>query len=119
MKVILAIGSITFCLSMCIACSSGSATGTRNGASRLTEDEKHRLYAAALAASDAPLDAPVFKEVCRGIGIYDEREKPNDKYLTFVGEHVKWSLEPEGETFRKEVSSKEKAGEYIRQHLPR
>lgn len=118
MKVILAIASITFYLSMCIACSSGSA-GARKDAARLPDDEKHRLYAAALAASDSPLDNDLFKDVCRKIDIFDPSGKPNDKYMTFVSEHLNWVMKPENQQFKSEVNTKQKAHDYVVQHLSR
>jgi thioredoxin-related protein len=91
--------------------------GPRSNASRLTQDEKHRLYSAALAASESPLDTDTFKEVCREIGIFDADGKPNNNYIAFVSEHVEWGTKSETDQFRREISSKDKAREYIRDHL--
>ena len=94
-----------------------ASTSARNPAGRLTEDEKHRLYSAALAVSDSPLDTDTFKEVCQRIGIFDAAGKPNDQYMAFVSQHVNWGMKPETDQFRREIDSKDKAREYIKRHL--
>lgn len=119
MKLGLIIALITLCLSLCIGCGSGSATGVRKDAARLTQDERHQLYAAALAASDSPLDNDQFKDVCRKLEIFDASGKPNDKYTAFVSEHVNWTMKPENGQFKTEVNTKQKAHDYIIGHLPR
>jgi hypothetical protein len=107
---------------MLSACSSGhskmgaGAAGDRRFHS-FTNDEKHRLYSAALAASESPLDTDLFKDVCKKIGIFDPDGTPNDNYM-FVSEHVDWSLKSETDQFRHEINSKEKARGYIDRHLP-
>ena len=116
MKSFLAIALIALCLSACSSCGSGSA-GPRNNAARFTEDEKHRLYSAALAASESPLDTDTFKDVCQRIGIFDAAGKPNDQYMAFVSQHVNWGMKSEASQFRHEINSKDKAREYIKQHL--
>lgn len=98
-------------------CGSAGSTSANNTANRLTEDEKHRLYSAALAVSESPFDTELFSDVCKKIGIYDADGKPNDQYMTFVSQHVNWSLKPEAGQFRREIDSKDKAREYIKQHL--
>ena len=112
--------TIAICVLLCSACSSiSSRTVTnRDAAGQLTQDEKHRLYSAALAASDSPMDTPTFAQVCRRIGIFDANGKPNDRYMAFVSQHVEWATKSETEEFRREINSKDKASEYIARHLP-
>lgn len=98
-------------------CSSKGSTATSASASQLSEDQKHRLYSAALAASESPLDNDTFKKVCREIGIFDAHGKPNDQYMKFVSEHVAWGTNSRTEEFRREINSKQKAREYISRHL--
>lgn len=83
------------------------------------QEEKHRLYSAALAASDSPLDTPVFKEVCQKIGIFGADGSPNGEYMGFVKEHVAWSMNGQANQFRSEINTKEKAQQYLTAHLPR
>jgi hypothetical protein len=118
MKTVLAIALMAFFFS---ACSSGAATSAdrKTGAVSLTLDEKHRLYSAALAASESPLDTDLFKDVCRKIGIFDAAGNPNDNYMAFVTEHVDWGMKAETNQFRQEINSKEKARDYVSRHLPR
>jgi hypothetical protein len=100
------------------ACSSlGSRAGSINTARGLSEDQRHRLYAAALAVSDSPMDTDAFKEVCQRIGIFDAAGKPNDQYMVFVSQHVNWGMQSEASEFRQEINSKERARGYIEQHL--
>ena len=116
MRAVLAITVIALCLSACNSYGSRSAA-PRNNAARFTEDEEHRLYSAALAANESPLDTDTFKDVCRMIGIFDVRGQPNDQYMAFVSRHVDWGIKPETIQFRQEINSKEKAREYLKQHL--
>jgi hypothetical protein len=99
------------------ACSLHFADTTRT-ANSLSQEERHRLYTAVLAASDSPLDAPLYKEVCQKIGIFDTDGNPNSAYLGFVQEHVAWSMNSEANQFRSEISTKEKAQQYVTTHLP-
>lgn len=98
------------------ACVRNSAS-VRGGSSTLTQDEKHRLYTAALAASESPLDTDDFKNVCKRIGVFDANGKPNDNYVAFVSQHVDWTMKSESTEFRQQINSKEKAREYIKEHL--
>lgn len=115
MKSLVAIALITFSLSGCS--STGSTAASRNAASLMSEDEKHRLYSAALAASESPLDTDTFKDVCQRIGIFDASGRPNDQYMAFVSRHIDWGTKPETSQFRQEINSKDKAQEYIKRHL--
>lgn len=99
-------------------CSSlASHAGQHNGGRRFTDDQKHRLYSAALAASDSPMDTKAFTDVCRTIGIFDSAGKPNDQYIAFVSRHLDWASRSETEEFRREIDSKTKAQAYIDTHL--
>lgn len=82
-----------------------------------SDDQKHRLYSAALAASDSPMDTRAFADVCRTIGIFDANGKLNDQYMVFIGQHVDWTKRVETEEFRREIDSKEKAQAYIAKYL--
>jgi hypothetical protein len=106
---------------MCVVLSTGcSSVGSRARTEKtqtLSEDQKHRLYAAALAVSDSPMDTETFGEVCRAIGIFNRDGKPNDRYVSFVSQHITWGTNSETEQFRREINSKDKAEEYIKKHL--
>jgi len=94
------------------------ATTTGSTSGSLSQEEKHRLYTAALAASDSPLDTALFKEVCQKIGIFEADGNPNGIYMTFVQEHVQWGMKAETNQFRSEINTKERAQEYVLKHLP-
>src|SRR2546425_13319467 len=100
MKPILAIVLITAALS---ACGVGSHSGVTPPAASdaktdkahlaisLTEDEKHRLYAAALVATDSQLQTELYQKVCQKIGIMNADSIPNDNYTRFVSEErLQW-----------------------------
>ena len=99
------------------SCGRNPAT-VRGGSARFTEDEKHRLYAAALAASDSPLDTQNFKSACQAIGVFDQNGQPNDSYMTFVTKHFEWSRNAQSEGFRHQINTREKARAYVEQYLP-
>lgn len=110
---------IGVCLSLSMsACTSSSGTSANAGTIGWTEDEKHRLYAAALAASEFPLESETFKEVCQKIGIFDAEGKQNDNYMGFVTAHFEWAMKTETEQFRRDINTREKAREYINRFLP-
>ena len=121
MKSLLATILVAMMLSACSSGNSRTATATSGDPKpdpvSFTNDEKHRLYSAALAASESPLDTDLFKEVCKEIGIFDPDGTPNDNYMVFVTEHVDWGMKSETEQFRREINTKEKARGYIDRHL--
>jgi len=107
-------GLVALCL-LISAC--GRAASRDVVAARLSEDEKHRLYAAALAASESPVDSEIFKRVCRQIEIFDAAGKPNEGYMQFVSAHVEWATRSQTEQFRSQINTPEKARQYINQRL--
>ncbi|MGQ0762031.1 MAG: hypothetical protein ACT4OT_08445 [Acidobacteriota bacterium] len=115
LRILVTIGLVALLSSACSSVRSSS--NTEKAAQRFTDDERHRLYAAALAASDSPMDTQMFGEVCRKIGIFDQNGKPNDRYMAFVSQHIAWGTNSETEEFRREINSKQKAGEYLAKHL--
>ena len=115
MRSFLATTLIALSLAACCSC---SAIQVGRSAGSLSEDEKHRLYAAALAASDSPLDTEIFRLACQKIGVFDAGGRPNDKYQGFVSEHVNWSMTSESESFRREINTRERASDYVTRHLP-
>ena len=118
MKLMVAASLIALCLSGCSSYGSGPTSASQNDGTRLTDDEKHRLYTAALAASESPLDSVVFKNACKKIGIFDADGSPNDYYAGFVTAHLEWAMKSETEQFKREINTKEKAREYTEKYLP-
>ena len=99
------------------ACTTSSGTSASVDPGGMTEDEKHRLYAAALAASEFPLENETFKEVCRQIGIFDALGNQNERYLAFVTAHIEWAMKADNQPFKREINSQEKSREYIDKFL--
>ena len=109
------LGAIALSAAVCWSCGGHSSA---EASTQLTEVEKHRLYAAALRATDSPLDSDLFMRVCREIDIYDVANKPNPRYLNFVSEHIRWSMSGENDQFQDEIKTREKALQYVQEHLP-
>ena len=45
------------------------------------------------------------------------RANPTTSTMVFVSQHVDWGMKSETDQFRREIDSKDKAREYIREHL--
>jgi hypothetical protein len=121
MKSTLAIALVAISLASCnyrnSRTSAAKAAEAKPELNATSEDEKHRLYSAALAASESPLDTELFSDVCKKIGIYDVKGKPTDRYMPFVQAHIDWGTRPDNERFRQEINSKEKARDYLTRYL--
>ena len=109
--------SVTGCRHGYSSTSAANAAEAQPDRNSMSEDEKHRLYSAALAMSESPLDTELFSDVCKKIGIYDIDGKPTDKYMSFVQAHIDWVSRSENEQFRPEINSQEKARDYVTMHL--
>ena len=120
MKSILAIVLIGISLVSSMSACTGStgASIPTTAPVALTEDEKHRLYAAALAVSEVPFESKTFKEVCERIGIFDSRGNQNENYMPFVAAHIEWAMKLESQPFKSEINTREKAREYINKNSP-
>jgi hypothetical protein len=126
MKSILALVLLTMAWSACGASNHSGAPTTAVSEAKagqpasLTEDEKHRLYATALIATDSQLHTELFQKVCQQIGIMNSDGIPNENYTRFVSEeHWQWLSKPEAAEFKQEINTRAKANEYLKQHLPR
>jgi hypothetical protein len=115
LAIILVAGALTGCR---VRAGADHSPGTTGSASSLSQEEKHRLYSAALGASDVPLDTALFKDVCKKIGIFNADGNPNESYMAFVQEHVQWGMRVENNQFRSEINTKQRAQEYVLKHLP-
>ena len=115
MKSILAIVLIGISISGCTS-HSDISTATA-GSYSSTEEQRHRLYAAALAASESPLESETFREVCKKIGIFDAHSNQNGNYGRFVTAHLEWAMKTETEQFKREINTQEKARQYLIKHF--
>lgn len=119
MKSTLATLLVGILLALSLSCGRGSAiSAAGTGPARLSEDEKHRLYSAALAAGESPFESETFREVCRKIEIFDAESKQNQNYMAFVTAHIEWALKTENEAFKQQINTRGKAIEYIKKYLP-
>lgn len=116
MKLILAVMLIGTSLTACS--NSGGTVTSRASGSALTDEEKHRLYAAALAATESPLESETFKQVGQKIGVFDTQGNQNENYMGFVQAHVEWGLKVETAAFRRQIDTREKAGAYLNRYSP-
>lgn len=123
MKATLAIALVAISLAGCSyrnsRSSAAKAADAKPDLNAMSEDEKHRLYSAALAISESPLDSETFKDVCQKIGIFDRRGQPNDQYMAFVGAHIEWAMKIETQQFKREINTAENARAYLNKSLPR
>src|ERR1700687_3838235 len=120
MKSFVAIGLIGVLIGLNLsACTRSSATSVASaGSDGMSQDQKHRLYSAALAASESPLESETFGEVCKKIGIFDARGNQNDHYMAFVSAHIEWAMKAENRSFKQEINTREKAHEYLNKYMP-
>jgi len=122
MKSTLAIALVVISLAGCsyrnLSPSTTTAAEDKPNLNAMSEDEKHRLYSAALASSESPLDSETFKDVCQKIGIFDMRGQPNDQYMVFVGAHIEWAMKVETQQFKREINTAENAHAYLKKSLP-
>jgi hypothetical protein len=109
---------ISLVISMSACTTNYGTSAERVGTAGFTENEKHCLYSAALAASESPLESEIFKEVCKKIEIFDAHGNPNDNYMSFVKAHIDWAMKTENEPFKREINTKEKARAYLNKYLP-
>ena len=89
-----------------------SNSSTSTSASSLSEDDKHKLYQAALMTGDDEL----LRRVSVKLGIMNEDSTHGDKYEQFVTDHAGWVIRNLG--FISSINSAEKARAYVDQNFP-
>ena len=77
----------------------------------MSDDDKHKLYQAALMVADAEL----LRRVEIKLGLREADYTLGDNYEAFVTEHINWSLR--NTDFITSLNSAEKARAYINQHI--
>ena len=90
---------------------SSNSNSSSSSASSMTEDEKHRLYQAALIVGEQEL----LRRVSVKIGIMEDDFTPGDNYQEFVVEQVSWALR--NTEFTSTINTTEKARAYINAHM--
>lgn len=88
-----------------------SSNSNSSSSSSMSDDDKHKLYQAALMVSDNELRRRVEVK----LGLREEDFTLGDNYEAFVTEHVSWTLR--NTDFITSLNSAEKARAYINEHM--
>ena len=91
---------------------SNSTSPSSTSASSMSDDDKHKLYQAAMQTGDQEL----IRRVSIKIGVMDEDYTPGADYQKFISEHVEWVMR--NTDFIGTVNSPEKARAYVNDHFP-
>ena len=78
----------------------------------MSDDDKHKLYQAALSSGDTEL----LRRVSVKLGLMSEDFTPGDQYVTFVKDHAVWAFS--NTDFIESVNTKDKAVAYVNEHFP-
>ena len=89
-----------------------SSSTSTSSASSLSDDDKHKLYQAALQTGDAEL----VRRVSVKLGLMDDDYTPGSEYQGFVTSHVTWAIR--NRDFVQSLDTPEKARAYVNQHMP-
>lgn len=89
--------------------SSGTSTSS---ASSMSNDDRHKLYQAALQTGDPEL----VRRVSVKLGLMDEDYTPGANYRSFVTDHVTWTLR--NTDFAQSLDTPAKARAYVDQNMP-
>ena len=92
--------------------SSSSSSSSSSAASSLSDDEKHKLYHAALMTTDQEL----VRRVSVRMGLMNEDFTPGAEWEQFITDHVGWVLR--NASFIRSVNTEEKAREYVNNNIP-
>ncbi|HEX5873149.1 MAG TPA: hypothetical protein VFY60_00790 [Pyrinomonadaceae bacterium] len=92
--------------------SSSSSSSSSSSASSLSDDDKHKLYHAALMTGDQQL----IQRVSVKMGLLNEDFTPGAKWEEFITNHVGWVLR--NASFIKSINTEEKAREYVNNNFP-
>ncbi len=92
--------------------SNSSSSSSSTTASSLSDDDKHKLYHAALMTGDQQL----IQRVSVKMGLLNDDFTPGDKWEQFITDHVGWVLR--NASFIKSVNTEEKAREYVNNNIP-
>ena len=92
--------------------SNSSSSPSSTSASSMSDDDKHKLYQAALMTGDPEL----VRRVSVKLGLMEDDYTPGDSYQSFVTEHVTWAIR--NSDFSSTVNTPEKARAYVDQNMP-
>lgn len=89
-----------------------SSSSSSSSASSMTDDDKHKLYQAALMTGDPEL----VRRVEVKLGLMQDDYTPGDDYQSFVAAHVSWAIR--NSDFASTINTPEKARAYVDQNIP-
>ena len=89
-----------------------SSSSSSSSASAMSDDDKHKLYQAALMTADGEL----LRRVEVKLGLREDDFTIGDNYQTFITEHVGWAIS--NTDFSATVDTPEKARAYVNQNIP-
>ena len=89
-----------------------SSSSSSSAASSLSEDDKHKLYHAALMTGDQQL----IQRVSVKMGLWNDDFTPGAEWEEFLGNHVGWVLR--NGSFIQSRNTEEKAREYVNENCP-
>ena len=92
--------------------SNSSNSSSTTSTSSLSDDDKHKLYQAAMQTGDQEL----IRRVSVKLGLMEEDYTPGANYQAFISEHVDWVLK--NTEFLGTISTPEKARAYVNEHFP-
>jgi hypothetical protein len=92
--------------------SSSSSTNSSSSASSMSDDEKHKLYQAAMMTGDPEL----LRRVSIKLGLMDDDYTPGADYNSFVASHVTWAIR--NGAFIQSLDTPAKARDYVDQNIP-
>ena len=90
---------------------SNSSSSSSSSATRMSEDDKHKLYHAATVTKDTDTMVRVWKR----LGLTDADGTPNDAYREFAREHIGWLFR--NTDFMQEMNTEEKGRAYVEEHI--
>ena len=91
---------------------SSNTNSSSSAVSSMSEDDKHKLYQAAVQSGDQEL----VRRVSVKLGLMDEDYTPGDNYTTFVRSHVTWVFS--NTDFVKSLDTPAKARAYVDENFP-
>ena len=91
---------------------SNSSSPSSTSASSMSDDDKHKLYQAAMQTGDQEL----LRRVSVKLGLTNEDYTPGADYQKFVSDHVGWAIR--NTEFIGTINSPEKARAYVNDHFP-
>ena len=89
-----------------------SSSSSSTTAASMSDDDKHKLYQAAMMTGDREL----LQRVEVKLGLREDDYTPGDTYHAFIAEHVTWAIR--NRDFALSLGSPEKAREYVNQNIP-